>query len=280
MKKNSFISLLFSIAVAIIFASSMFFITDETEQSVIFQYGEPVKVIKDAGIHTKIPFVQNVIHFDKRLQELNIESKNIITEDQQNVNIIFSVKYKIVDPIAYYNTSINQNELKDKINNIFDLISKNILNKNSLKNIISNNYNNIIEEIKKYLNSQTTDFGIDIINVDIQKIILSDTTLQNIYKDIKLNIELEKIKIELDNDKKIQEIKHETDKEKFSILSEAKKIAQTITNDGNIEANKIYLKSYSKEYSIVLPTWPTPMKPNSTLCPFAMLEFQSTGVIT
>ena len=247
MKKNSFISLLFSIAVAIIFASSMFFITDETEQSVIFQYGEPVKVIKDAGIHTKIPFVQNVIHFDKRLQELNIESKNIITEDQQNVNIIFSVKYKIVDPIAYYNTSINQNELKDKINNIFDLISKNILNKNSLKNIISNNYNNIIEEIKKYLNSQTTDFGIDIINVDIQKIILSDTTLQNIYKDIKLNIELEKIKIELDNDKKIQEIKHETDKEKFSILSEAKKIAQTITNDGNIEANKIYLKSYSKD---------------------------------
>lgn len=247
MKKNSFISLLFSIAVAIIFASSMFFITDETEQSVIFQYGEPVKVIKDAGIHTKIPFVQNVIHFDKRLQELNIESKNIITEDQQNVDIIFSVKYKIVDPIAYYNTSINQNDLKDKINNIFDLISKNILSKNSLKNIISNNYNNIIEEIKKYLNSQTKDFGIDIINVDIQKIILSNTTLENIYKDIKLNIELEKIKIESDNDKKIQEIKHETDKEKFSILSEAKKTAQTLTNDGDIEANKIYLKSYSKD---------------------------------
>ena len=88
MKSNTKITFLVcALLVGFVFVYDMFFVVDQTEQAVIFQFGEPVRVVKKAGLNVKVPFVQNVLHFDSRLQEISTEDKEVIASDQKRLII-------------------------------------------------------------------------------------------------------------------------------------------------------------------------------------------------
>ena len=112
---NKIIFPIIAIIVAIIFLANMLFVVEQTEQAVIFQFGQPVKVVKEPGLNVKMPFIQNVLHFDSRLQEINTEDKEVIAYDQKRLIINAFVKYKIVDPVLYYTTVRDENGFNNNL---------------------------------------------------------------------------------------------------------------------------------------------------------------------
>ncbi len=239
--------LLFAILIAVIFAFNIFFIVEQTEQAVIFQFGEPVRVIKNPGLNVKFPLIQNVLKFDIRLQEINTGDKEVIASDQKRLIINAFVKYKIVDPVLYYTTVNNENGFKNKFSTILDSSLRQVIGEIPLNDLLSDKRSSVMEKIQDVVDNKASKFGVEIIDVRITKSDLPEANSAAIYKRMQTDREREAKEIRAEGDEMAQKIRANADKERIIIISEAKKKAQKIMGEGDASANRIYAKSYSKD---------------------------------
>lgn len=238
----SFIGL---IVVIIIFGA--FFVVEQTQQAVIFQFGKPQRVVKNAGLHIKVPFIQNVIYFDTRLQEINTEDKEVIASDQKRLIISAFVKYKIVDPILYYTTVRDEYGFKNKFSTILDSSLRQVIGEVPFNSLLSDKRNDVMEKIQDVVGLKANDFGVEILDVRITRSDLPQANSEAIYKRMQTDREREAKEIRAEGDETAQKIRANTDKEKIFLTSEAQKQAEKLMGEGDATASKIYSNSYSKD---------------------------------
>lgn len=247
MNNKNFIFPIVSIVVAIIFLTNMLFVVEQTEQAVIFQFGQPVKVIKEPGLNVKMPFIQNVLHFDSRLQEINTEDKEVIAYDQKRLIINAFVKYKIVDPVLYYTTVRDENGFNNKFSTILDSSLRQVIGEVPLNSLLSEKRSDVMEKIQDVVAEKAKDFGVEVIDVRITRSDLPEANSVAIYKRMQTDREREAKEIRAEGDETAQKIRANADKEKTFLIADAKKKAEAIMGEGEAEANKIYAKAYSKD---------------------------------
>lgn len=244
---NKIIFPIIAIIVAIIFLANMLFVVEQTEQAVIFQFGQPVKVVKEPGLNVKMPFIQNVLHFDSRLQEINTEDKEVIAYDQKRLIINAFVKYKIVDPVLYYTTVRDENGFNNKFSTILDSSLRQVIGEVPLNSLLSEKRSDVMEKIQDVVAEKAKDFGVEVIDVRITRSDLPEANSVAIYKRMQTDREREAKEIRAEGDETAQKIRANADKEKTFLIADAKKKAEAIMGEGEAEANKIYAKAYSKD---------------------------------
>ena len=244
---NKIIFPIIAIIIVIIFLANMLFVVEQTEQAVIFQFGQPVKVIKEPGLNVKMPFIQNVLHFDSRLQEINTEDKEVIAYDQKRLIINAFVKYKIVDPVLYYTTVRDENGFNNKFSTILDSSLRQVIGEVPLNSLLSEKRSDVMEKIQDVVSAKAKDFGVEVIDVRITRSDLPEANSVAIYKRMQTDREREAKEIRAEGDETAQKIRANADKEKTFLIADAKKKAEAIMGEGEAEANKIYSKAYSKD---------------------------------
>lgn len=246
MKKRYSLIVVFFIFLIISLGS--IFIVRETEQAVVFQFGNPVREIKNTGLNFKIPFLQEVVYFDNRIQKINTEEKEVIASDQKRIIITAFTNYKIVDPLLYYTTVHDDRGFKNKFGTIFDSSMRQVIGEVSLNTLLSDKRYEIMQKIQEVMDSKAHQFGIQIIDVRITKSDLPKANSNAIYQRMQSDREREAKEIRAEGDEAAQKIIATADKEKTLLLSEAKKQAEIIKGEGDAAANKIYAKAYSQDY--------------------------------
>ncbi len=107
--------------IILIIGSSALYITDETEQAIITQFGKPVSgAIRTAGLHFKIPFIQKVTVFEKRLIEWDGSPQEIPTEDNKFIHIDTFARWKIDDPLSFYKSIRTENAAQSRLDDLLD----------------------------------------------------------------------------------------------------------------------------------------------------------------
>ena len=243
--KNIFI--IIACLIVLIFAFDTFFVVNQTEQAVVFQFGKPKRVVKDAGLKIKVPFLENVIRFDNRLQEINTEDKEVIASDQKRLIINAFVKYKIVDPILYYTRVRDEYGFENKFSTILDSSLRQVIGEVPLNSLLSEKRVDVMEKIQDVVDTKAKQFGVEIVDVRITRSDLPQANSNAIYKRMQTDREREAREIRAEGEEMAQKIRANTDKEKTFLLAEAKKQAEVIMGEGEATANKIYSKSYSKD---------------------------------
>ena len=243
--KNIFI--IIACLIALVFAFDTFFVVNQTEQAVVFQFGKPKRVVKDAGLKIKVPFLENVIHFDNRLQEINTEDKEVIASDQKRLIINAFVKYKIVDPILYYTRVRDEYGFENKFSTILDSSLRQVIGEVPLNSLLSEKRVDVMEKIQDVVDAKAKQFGVEIVDVRITRSDLPQANSNAIYKRMQTDREREAREIRAEGEEMAQKIRANTDKEKTFLLSEARKQAEVTMGEGEATANKIYSKSYSKD---------------------------------
>ncbi len=226
---------------------NIFFIVNQTEQAVVFQFGNPQRVVVNPGLNAKIPFIQDVLYFDTRLQEINTADKEVIASDQKRLIISAFVKYKIVSPILYYTTVRDEYGFTNKFSTILDSSLRQVIGEVPLNSLLSGKRGDVMEKIQTVADSKAKEFGVEIIDVRITKSDLPQANSDAIYKRMQTDREREAKEIRAEGDEIAQKIKANADKEKIFLISEAKKQAEILMGEGDAIANKIYSKSYSKD---------------------------------
>ena len=274
-KKIIIICFFIVILAVLVFVLKPFFITGEGNQAIVTRYGKIVGTYTEAGLHFKIPLIDTVIVFPKKIQSLDGDPQKIPTKEKQYIVVDTTARWRITDPKLFYETMQNVNTASVKIGNIIDSTTRTVITENNLIEVVrsSNVINEIeaayetsafsenkkeyevIEKGRKVLSEEMVnlakeplrDFGIELIDIVTRQIKYSDDLTESVYQRMikERNQIANAIRSTGEGEKANLLGKLESDKK--IIMSEAYEEAEIIKAEGDREASRIYSEAYKKD---------------------------------
>ncbi len=245
MNRNTTILVLAAIAVGILFNS--FFIVNEKEKAIVFQFGEAVRSDISVGLHFKMPIIQEVKKYDSRIQTLDEEPDRILTVESKYLLVDSFIKYKISDVLTFYKANNGSfNSLNSLLGQRSEFILKNNFGKRTVKEVVSGERDELMSIMLNSLNDSVTDLGVEIVDFRVKRIDLPSNLSNSVYE--RMRTERNRLAEELRSEGKeiAREIRAIADKDKVVILAEAYKTAELLRGEGDAEATKIYAEGFSK----------------------------------
>jgi membrane protease subunit HflC len=237
--------LIFGIFAAIIILSLSLFTVDQRQFAVIFQFGEAVRVIDQAGLNIKIPFIQNVEFFDKRILHVEAEAKELTASDGKRFIVDAFAKFRISDPVMFYKTVYNYQGVRIRLNKNLESSMRKVIGRVPLTTLLTEERSKVMLSILNQVNEEAKNFGIDVIDVRILRADLPKENSAAIYRRMQTAREKEAKQIRAEGQEEAARIRSKADKESKILLAEAYKEAQIIKGDGDAKAAKIQNQAYS-----------------------------------
>ena len=181
MKKSTGIILGLAVLATIVIYNSLFFV-EQRVQTLVLQFGEPVRVIQEPGLNYKIPLAQNIVRFDKRILLFDNNSEEIIAADKKRLIVDAFVRYKIVDPLKFYQTVRYEAALNNRLGSVVNNSLRAVLGRVPLKAVISDRRELLMQEVSGLVAQRATQFGISIEEVRIKKADLPSENSEAIYR--------------------------------------------------------------------------------------------------
>ena len=242
------IILLIIIAAISATASSALFIVNETQQALVIQFGEPKRTVDQPGLKFKLPFIQDVIFFEKRvLSFIPDEGEEAILKDQKRLKVDTYARFKIVDPLRFYQSVRNEIEARKQLDTIVDSALREELGLRGLKEILSEQRNSITKNIRDQVNIKARTLGMEIIDVQIRRADYPEVTSQAIFA--RMISERERIAREFraTGEEEAQKIRASAEKQRVVTVADGARQSQEIRGAGDAEAIRIYAESFGQD---------------------------------
>jgi len=237
----------FIVLVAVVAYTSLYTVT-EMERAVVIRLGRPVgEPIETSGLKFKLPFVDKVEYFDKRLLEYDSEPKELITKDKKNIVIDNYARWKIVDPLLFLQAVQDERGAQARLDDIIYSEVRERLGQYTLLEIISLKRDEIMERVTKESAEKVKKLGIEIMDVRIKRADLPKQNEENVYKRMEAERHQQAKKYRAEGQEKSLEIISQAEKEKTIILAEAYEESETIRGEGDAEALRIYADAYNRD---------------------------------
>lgn len=267
---NILVKFALALGVALILLGSSLFVVPQTKQAVVLQFGEIKRVIKTPGLNAKIPFIQNAIFFDKRILDFNAQpaefiTKNRLTDVEERVVIDAFVRYRITDPVQFYQAVKTEENLNSRLNSIVLSSMRRVLANHSLSDLLSDKRVTIMKQIQTNVNAQAqsvpltvqesaekkprriSGFGIEVVDVRIMRADLPSDISQSTYERMRKDFTKEAQRFRAEGEEKALAIRSGADREKTEIIADARKRAEVIRGEGDGEAARISAAAYGRD---------------------------------
>ena len=237
-KKNTI--LLIIVAAVIVLLGNSLYIVSQPEQAIVLQFGEPVREVKEPGLKVKIPFIQKVVIYDTRLLDLDPPAQEIVLNDKKRLDVDTFTRYRIVDPLKFYQTVRTEYQAESKLKEIVNSSVRKILGRITLQELLSKKRTQIMEDISNAVAKDAAQIGVSVADVRIRRADLPIEVLQAINERMKTERERDAKEFRSQGQQQAQQIRAGADKEKTIILAEAEKKSQIIRGNGDKKAIEIW----------------------------------------
>ena len=224
------------------------FVVKETEFAIKFRLGEIIRTDFEPGLHFKMPFVNNVLKFDNRIITLDMQPEQMNTAEQKFVEVDYYVKWRIFDPAAYYVAT--QGEMMFTRSRLAQLIRNDLRDefaRRTLSEVVSEQRRSMMDELQVRADLRFEDFGIDVVDVRIKRIELTDEVLNSVFD------RMETQRTEFANElrslgrERSERIRADADRQVRVLLADAERDAARIRGDGDAQATEIYAAAYNQD---------------------------------
>lgn len=281
--------LLSLIVVAVALLPQSFFVINEWEQAIITQFGQYKRTIKDPGLKLKIPFLEMVQRFDKRILASDAIPGEYLTKDKKRLLADHVTRWKIEDPLLFYKTVRDEYGALDRLDAIVFSEMRRILAENDFSEIIAKKREGLMETIAKNVQELAKQFGIFVVDVRIKRADLPMEVQNSVFA--RMVAERERIakRYRSEGEEEAAKIRAKTDKDKTIILAEAYQESQKVRGEGDRDAAKIYAEAYGVDpefyrFTKSLETYEQTMKEGTKFVLSSNSEllkyFKSTGSTT
>ena len=235
-------------AILVFLGFTSIFIVDETEQVVILQFGKPVRIITEPGLHMKVPFpIQEKNVFDNRLLEYDSPPEEILSKDKKSLIVDNYVRWKIVDPLQFLKTVQAIPTALSRMDDIVYSELRRELGTHDMVEIITENREELMEKVTVASNRATRDYGIEVVDVRIRRVDLPSQNEESIYARMDAERKRQANKFRSEGEEEAQKIRATTDRDKTIILADAYKQAERIRGEGDAKAVEVYADAYSAD---------------------------------
>ena len=244
MKKNLHF-IFIGVALLLVFISQSIYIVQQPEQAIVLQFGDPVRLVKEPGLKFKIPFIQNVIFYDKRLLNLEPPAQEVVLKDKKRLDVDTFSRYKIVEPLTFYKTVRNEYQAQNRLKEIVNSSARNVLATVTLLELLSEKRTEIMKRISSAVKADASQIGVEVADVRIRRADLPIDISQAINERMKTERIREAKGYRADGEKAAQEIRANADRQATITVVTAEKEAQKIKGEGDKKATEIWNKATS-----------------------------------
>jgi membrane protease subunit HflC len=265
--------LLVAVLLVIGFMQAPLFIVEEGHQALVTQFGKPVSDVLGPGLHWKIPFIQKVHRFEKRILKWDGDPNQIPTKDKRYIFLDTTARWRIADPLLFYKTVATQHGAQSRLDDIIDSVVRDAVSGHLLVELVrGSDYRapgSVVEEIEiegvpvspdqlvgreeiltnllEKARASTPEYGIELIDVQIKRINYVEQVRQRVYE--RMISERKKVAAEFrsEGEGEKADILGQMGKELKSITSQAYREAEEIRGRADAEAASIYAAAYGKD---------------------------------
>jgi membrane protease subunit HflC len=234
------------IALGVVGMSSVYTV-HQTEQALVLQFGKPVRVVNEPGLKFKIPFVQNVVSYDRRVLDLDPTAEEMIAGDKKRIVADSYARYKIVDPLKFFQSVSTEAGLRVRLGRIINASMRSVIGNYSLPALLTEQRIKILAEIQERVNQQAVRFGIQVVDVRIRRADLPQENSEAVYARMKSEREREAKEARAEGAEIGQRIRAEAERDRTVLLAEARKRAEELRGEGDGEATGIANAAYGGE---------------------------------
>ena len=287
MKKSLKTLIILGVIIIALIIMGPFYVINEGEQAVIVQMGRITNIVTDAGLHLKIPFIDEVVRYPKKIMAWNGEQKGIPTREKQYIMVDVTARWKIADPKKFYESIGTVNRAYEKLGEVIDSEVKTVVVENYFHESVRDS--NLIMERKSSIDDlglssdvdpgiisssiqtevtyepitrgrrqlameiltrsrrMVPEYGIELIDVVTRQIRYSDELTESVYARMIKERNQIAQAIRSEGEGRKADIMGQMEREKMTILSTAYREAETIRGTADAEATRIYADAYNRD---------------------------------
>ncbi len=223
------------------------FTVSEIQQALVVQFGNPKRVIRDAGLHFKIPIIQQVIYLDKRLLNLDPAAQEIIASDQKRLVVDAIARFRIIDPLLTYQTSQNETGARQRLRTIVISNLRQVLGEQAFENLLSGERAQLMLDIRDSVNANALTLGIEMVDVRLRHVDLPPANSQAIYQRMQSEREREAREARAKGREQAVRIRAQAERERTVLLAVAERDSSILRGQGDGQAVKIYADAYNTD---------------------------------
>ena len=237
----------FIAGILIFLGLNSFFTVDQKQYGLVFQFGEMVRIIDNPGLHFKMPLVQNITYLDKRILDFTADEKEVIAKDQKRLIVSAFTKYRIINPLKFYQAVQTIQGAKQRLNSIFESSLRQVLGEAPLSDLLTDKRSSIMDSIRTLFSKETERFGVEVVDVRIMRADLPPENGEAIFQRMQSDREKEAKEFRAQGAEQADIITSEAEKTKKVILAEAGRNSEILKGEGDGQANKIYADGFAQD---------------------------------
>jgi modulator of FtsH protease HflC len=210
----------------LIVASSTLFPVGQTQQALVLQFGQPQRVFNvqggDAGLKAKVPFVQQVVYFERRILDLAPPGRiEIVTADQERLEVNSFVRWQIVNPLRFYQAVRTEANARQRLNSVLEASLRRVLGSTQSNDIISGRRAALMEQTRDQMNREAAALGVRVIDVRIRAADLPQANEERVFARMRSEREQAAALIRAQGDRSAQEIRGGADRERAKVIADS-----------------------------------------------------------
>ena len=230
-----------------ILALTTLFTMHQTQQGIVLRLGNPVRTVTDPGLKLKIPFIETVAFYEKRVLNLDPPVERIILSDQKPLLVDSYARYQITDPLKFFQTVRTERELRVRLGTIVNASIRNVLGNHNLASVLSEERAEIMRQIQERVNIQAKRFGISIVDVRLRRADLPQQASESVYDRMRSERVREAKEFRAQGFEIAQRIKAGADREATVIRAEAEREAEILRGEGEGARTRILNDAYGQD---------------------------------
>ena len=235
------------ILVAGVTAYGALFTVHQTQQALILQLGNPIRTVPEPGLHFKLPFIQNIEFYDRRILDLDPPVQEVILLDQKRINVDAFARYKIVNPLEFRKRAVTTQNFRQVFGNRLNAAIRAEIGKILLGDMLTEKRAQVMDVISRHMKAQAAEFGTEVIDVRIGRTDLPEATAQAVYNRMRSDRVAHAAKLRAEGEEQKLKIQAIADKDRTIIIAEAQRESEILRGQGEGERNQILGEAFGQD---------------------------------
>ena len=232
---------------ALIVGYSSLFTVYQTQQALVIRLGQPVRVISEPGLNFKAPFIDSVVHIDKRILDLEAPPQEVIASDQKRLVVDAFARYRIKDPLRFYQTLGSINGANSQLSILLNSALRRVLGEVTFTHVVRDQRADLMARIRELVDHEATAYGIQVVDVRIRRADLPEQNSQAVYQRMQTERQREAAEFRAQGAQRAQEIRSRADREVTVLVAEATSKSEQIRGEGDGTRNQIFADAFNKD---------------------------------
>ncbi|MBI2907037.1 MAG: protease modulator HflC [Chloroflexi bacterium] len=235
------------VIVAWIVVPQFLYTVDVTKQAIVLQFGQHIATVDEPGLYVKAPFVQQVIHYEKRILASDALPGEYLTQDKKRLKVDHITRWKIVDPLKFYKTVTNETGARARLDPIVFSNMREELAQHIFSETISKKRDPIMDAVTMKTKEKVQEFGIEVVDVRIKRADLPKEVQASVFARMVAERQRMSKAYRSEGAEESAKIKADADKEKTIILADAYEKSQKLRGEGDAQATKTYAEAFQRD---------------------------------